>query len=465
MTLLPKTLFGRLILVLLTGLILAQLLSAIILLRDRGQVLYESIRENMIVRTTGIVQLLNSLPAPDREHLIPLLASPELRIKLAEQPLEISAMDQNSKYASQKVKQRLAQHLPPATNIRISIIDGSVMPTPFQWPPMHRRHMQNGFRAAQNKPHAMARFFHLQIQLQDDSWVFFERGIPENTFIWPGRLLLVLLILLISVILLSLIAVRFITKPLKQLRQAAEGLGKNIQQAPLEETGPSEISETAKAFNTMQRRLKNYIEDKANILAAVSHDLKTPLTRMRLRTDLMDDKELSDKMQLDLDDMENMVTATLNFMRGIEITESIQQVDLMALLESIQEDVQMTGQSIELEGMIKIPYTGKPLSLKRCINNLLENAIRYGKQVSIKVEDSDDNITIFICDKGPGIPEDALKKVFEPFFRLDSSRAKHTGGTGLGLGIARNIARSHGGELSLTNQSTVGLCAKLTLPK
>lgn len=464
MMLLPKTLFGRLVLVLLTGLVLAQLLSAVILLRDRGQVLYESIRENMIVRTTGIVRLLNSLPASNREHLIPLLASPELRIKLAQQPLEVSAMDTNSKYASQKVKQRIAQRLSPATNIRISIA-GSVMQSQSQWPPMHRRHMQNAFRMPYNETYAMARFFHLQIQLQDDSWVFFERGIPENIFIWPGRLLLVLVILLISVILLSLIAVRFITKPLKQLKQAAEGLGKNIQQAPLEETGPSEISETAKAFNIMQQRLKNYIEDKANILAAVSHDLKTPLTRMRLRTDLMDDGELRDKTQKDLDEMEAMVTATLNFMRGIETKEAIQQVDLMALLESIQEDVQMTGQSIELEGMINTPYTGKPLSLKRCINNLVENAIRYGKEVTIKIEDSVDNITIFICDKGSGIPEEALSKVFEPFFCLDSSRAKHTGGTGLGLGIARNIARSHGGELSLTNQSTVGLCAKLTLPR
>ncbi|KRT54381.1 Signal transduction histidine kinase [endosymbiont of Ridgeia piscesae] len=463
----PKSLFGRLVLLLLTGLVLAQLLSAFILLRDRGQVLYESIRENLIVRTAGIVRLLDSLPAHDRQQLVPLLASPELQITLSEQPASIPEADQNSHPTSEMVRHQLLKQLPQHTEVRVSI-ESSVMEP--QMPQMHRQHMMSGGPmsgpwAYMHGLHTMAQFFHIQVRLQDGTWVRFERGLSERMFDWPTRLLIVLAILLISVILLSLIGVRSIIRPLRDLRRAAEGLGKDIQQPPLKETGPAEVKDTAKAFNTMQTRLKNYIEDRASILAAVSHDLKTPLTRIRLRTDLMDDEELRAKTEKDLDDMESMVSATLDFMRGTETREPSQRLDLMALLESIQEDAQEAGEDVQLHGQIIAPYNGKPLALKRCIVNLVENAVRYGGQADIKIEDTEAEVVISICDKGPGIPEGSLQKVFDPFFRLESSRAQQTGGTGLGLGIARNIARAHGGDLILHNRSEDGLCAKLNLPR
>ena len=467
MRVLPRSLFGRLVLLLLTGLVLAQLLSAFILLRDRGQVLYESIRENLIVRTAGIVRLLDSLPSSDRQQLLPLLASPELRITLSEQPVSIPERDRESGLASEVVRDQLLKRLPQNTAVRVSL-EGSAMEP--RMPPMHRRHMKGAGRmsgpwAYMHGLHAMARFIHIQVQLQDGSWVSFERGVSEQLFDWPARLLIVLAVLLVSVILLSLIGVRSIIRPLRDLRQAAEGLGKDIRRSPLVETGPAEVRETAKAFNTMQTRLKNYIEDRSTILAAVSHDLKTPLTRLRLRTELMDDEEQRTKTQKDLDDMESMVSATLDFMRGTETGEPSQRLDLMALLESIQEDAQEAGKEVLLQGEISEPYRGKPLALKRCIVNLVENAIRYGEQADIRIEDSKEAVVISICDQGPGIPADVLQKVFDPFFRLETSRAQHTGGTGLGLGIARNIARAHGGELMLSNRSEGGLCAKLTLPR
>ncbi|MCU7917056.1 MAG: HAMP domain-containing protein [Candidatus Thiodiazotropha sp. (ex Epidulcina cf. delphinae)] len=467
MHILPKSLFGRLVLVLLTGLVLAQLLSAFILLRDRGQVLYESIRENLIHRTGGIVRLLDSLPSLDRQQLLPLLASPELRITLSDQPISIPQTIQDSGLASKVVRDQLLKQLPQHTEIRVSL-EGSVMEP--QMPSMHRRHMMgdglmSGPWAYMHGLHTMARFIHVQVQLQDGSWVSFEHGLPEHIFNWPARLLIVLAVLLVSVILLSLISVGSIIRPLRNLRQAAEGLGKDIRQLPLQETGPTEVKETAKAFNTMQNRLKNYIEDRAGILAAVSHDLKTPLTRIRLRTDLMDDEELRAKTQKDLDDMESMVSATLDFMRGTETRERSQHLDLMALLESVQGDMQEAGKHVQLKEQTIEPYNGKPLALQRCIVNLVENAVRYGGQADIRVEDSKAEVVIFIDDNGPGIPEDALEKVFEPFFRLENSRAQKTGGTGLGLGIARNIARSHGGELTLYNRARDGLCVKLNLPR
>ena len=463
---LPRSLFGRLVLLLLAGLILAQLLSAFILLRDRGQALYASQRQNLIERTLGIVHLLDSLPARDRQRLVPLLAGPELRITLSGRPLPVTGTEGDDRPSSEILRQQIQQRLPAGTEVRVAL-EGSIMES--RMPAMHQRMMQGrGLPrplAYMQGLHTMARLFIIQVQLQDGSWVIFRRGLSGQSFSWPTRLLIVLGVLLISVILISLIGVRSIVRPLRDLREAAEGLGKDIRRPPLKESGPTEVRDTARAFNTMQRRLKNYIEDRAEILAAVSHDLKTPLTRMRLRTDLLDDDELRSRMQKDLDDMEAMVSATLDFMRGTETGEQSRPLDLMALLESIQEDAIEMGREVHLEGRVQAHFSGKPLALKRCISNLVENALRYGGTAEITVEDGSEEITIQVCDRGPGIPEPMLQKVFAPFFRIEASRAGHTGGTGLGLGIARNIARAHGGDLTLHNRTGGGLCARLSLPR
>jgi signal transduction histidine kinase len=186
---------------------------------------------------------------------------------------------------------------------------------------------------------------------------------------------------------------------------------------------------------------------------------------MRLRTDLLEDEALREKIETDLDDMESMVGATLDFMRGTETKEPSQPLDLMALLESIQGNMNEAGRDVELTGRIEQPIHGKPLALKRCITNLVDNAVYYGKRAGITVDDQDQHVVISVSDDGPGVPEDSLERVFDPFFRLEASRSQHTGGTGLGLGIARNIARAHGGELVLENRPRGGLTARLRLPR
>lgn len=463
----PRSLFGRLVLILSVGLILAQVLSAFILLRDRGQVLYEAMRENLIERTADIVHLLNRLPKQDRLALIPVLSSPEMKIRITAQPLQLPEQDSESIFASKLVREQLLRRLSDTTEVRVSV-EGSVMEAPAG--PMRMRRMMEGGRMAgpwafMHGLHAMARHFHIQVALRDGTWVSFERAVSEQQFYWPVKLLIVLGILLLSVIVLSLIGVRTIIRPLHDLKQAAEGLGRDIRQPPLALTGPIEVRDTARAFNTMQARLKNYIDDRAGILAAVSHDLKTPLTRLRLRAELIEDDELRSKTEKDLDDMEAMVTATMDFMRGTETAEASQPLDLMALLESIQDDAQVEGKPVSLQEAKVTPYKGKPLAIKRCLVNLIDNAVRYGQEADIRIADSETAVVITICDKGPGIPVELQSKVFDPFFRLEGSRAKHTGGTGLGLGIARNIARAHGGDLVLRNRAEGGLCVRLTLPR
>ncbi len=463
----PRTLWGKLVLVLLSGLVFAQLLSAFVLLRDRGQTLYEAVQQNLIARTTSIVHLMDALEPADRQQLLPLLNAPELTISFSGQAEILPEGNEDSKTATRLIKEQLTQRLQPGSNVRVTVI-GSVMNQPM--PERHHRHTTEFSPkpepwAFMRGTHAMVQSFLIQVQLSDGRWIRFERDIPENFFNWPSRLIWVLGILLASVAALSLIAVRSIIRPLNELKTAAEGLGRDIHRSPLPVKGPMEISETAKAFNTMQSRLKSFIEDRARILAAASHDLKTPLTRLRLRTDLLEDETLRHKFQTDLDDMESMVNATLDFMRGVQTQEPTQTINLIALLDSISENAIEVGHDVQVTGSLNKPYNGKPIALKRCIENLVENAVSYGKRAQIHVEEDDKQITISVLDEGPGIPEEKLDTVFDPFFRLESSRSKKSGGTGLGLGIARNIAKAHGGDLLLSNRPEGGIKAMLVLPK
>jgi signal transduction histidine kinase len=354
----------------------------------------------------------------------------------------------------------LRRYLPAGRPLRIQVETSEPSPLPrersFARPPHHRRH------------HAWlrnTRAFMVQVKLQDGSVVTFHQRLPEEVFAWPYKLLLILLVLLISVAALAVLAVRWLTRPLTLLATAATELGRNIHRPPLTETGPLEVRRAASAFNTMQTRLIRYLQDRSRILAAVSHDLKTPITRLRLRTELLDDETLRTKFQSDLHAMETMVQATLDFMRGTEVKEPVVAVDIGALLETLQEDARDTGGEVRIQGTPRAPFQGRPLALQRCLSNLVDNALHYGKQALVAVTDSPERLVISIRDNGPGIPDGELERVFEPFYRLEGSRSRHTGGTGLGLGIARNIARAHGGELTLHNCEQGGLEARLELPR
>ena len=305
----------------------------------------------------------------------------------------------------------------------------------------------------------------VQVTLRDGTLVTFDSYLSPQEGSIPLRLGLILLVLLGTVIVLSLVAVRWVTGPLSALATAAEKLGRDIDRPPLAENGPLEVRRAASAFNLMQQRLSRFLADRARVLTAMSHDLKTPLTRLRLRMETVDDPVLRAKIEKDLNEMQSMVTQTLDYMRDSSKSEAAQQIDLMALIETLQIDFRDTGSEVEIKGAVAQPYFGRPLALRRCLANLVENAVRYGARATIEVEDAPHEVVLRILDDGPGIPEQELERAFEPFYRAERSRSRETGGTGLGLGIARNIARAHGGDLVLKNRPAGGLEAKLTLPR
>lgn len=295
------------------------------------------------------------------------------------------------------------------------------------------------------------------------------RGVPGLEAM-PLRFLWHVSLTLAVVIAVSLVAVRWATKPLQRMAEAATAFAHDLDAPPLEESGPTEVRRAAAAFNFMQRRLRQLVLDRGRALAAVSHDLRTPLTRMRLRAELVDDPELRDKLVADTDAMKAMVNAVLGYLRGLEDVEPVQPINMEALLNSVVEDERALGRQVELvplrpDGKSIDPYVGKLSILRRAISNLIDNAVRHGQHVSVHLHDSAQALRVVVEDDGPGIPADQLARVTEPFVRLDAARGPDTSRVGLGLAIVSDAAATHGGRVDLENRDEGGLRASLVLAR
>ncbi|OWW21467.1 ATP-binding protein [Noviherbaspirillum denitrificans] len=272
------------------------------------------------------------------------------------------------------------------------------------------------------------------------------------------------ILFILSVAILAVIVARMTMRPLKQLAQAATELGNDIERPPLPERGATEIRQAAAAFNHMQARIRNHIRQRGQILAAITHDLQTPLTRLRLRLEKVEDAELREKLVADLTAMQGMVREGLDLARSMDAAGPMQRMDLDSLVDSVCADATDAGQDVTLEGSTGAALMARPIALRRCLTNLIDNACKYGGYARISAACESGHAVIRIADGGPGIPEEEMKNVFEPFYRLEASRSRETGGTGLGLTIARNIAEQHGGSIELKNLPGKGLEVTLTLP-
>jgi len=458
MSILPRSLHGRLILVLLGGLLAAQAITLYINRTERDQLLYRAGGMRLAQRMTDIVQLLDTLPSAERPKVTALFRAPPLRVSLDAPPMPVEAALEDGDFRQTMFKNVLQRVLGDAA--KISIGKGIGEPPARGFAGRHRMGGPGMPPFAPTGPSLV-----VQVPLRDGVLVTFDTTLSPQATDLPLRLALTLLVLLVSVALLSLLAVRWLTGPLSALARAADQLGQNIDRPPMPETGPTEVRRAARAFNTMQQRLSRFISERTRMLTAMSHDLKTPLTRLRLRTEMLEDETLRQKFGRDLDEMQAMVQEALEFMRDSSGAENVQTIDLMALLESLQSDYRDGGRNVAIEGRIEGSCAARPLALRRCLTNLIENALRYGERATIVCVNQADSVVLRIRDAGPGIPESELEQVFEPFYRGENSRNRDTGGTGLGLGIARNIARAHGGDITLRNLPGAGLEASLTLPR
>jgi signal transduction histidine kinase len=296
-----------------------------------------------------------------------------------------------------------------------------------------------------------------------DGAVFRVTRMPHG-YPLPRDLFINLTLLVVILVVALYVTARSITRPLSELAHAADRLGRDVRQPKLEEKGARELRDAARAFNTMQDRLHRYLDSRTRVLAAMSHDLKTPLTRLRLQVETLVEPSIQARLGKELDEMENMVRGALALFRGLDDDEPLGPIDINALLATLQSEFAEMGANVTVQGHALHPFLGKSRALRRGLTNLVANAIKFGTRAMMLVEDGA-ALVIRVRDAGPGIPSDELERVFEPFYRLESSRNRDTGGTGLGLSIARDVAQAHGGSLALTNLPEGGLEALLTLPR
>lgn len=303
------------------------------------------------------------------------------------------------------------------------------------------------------------------MQLSDGQWLRAVSRVPANIRIWawPSIGLLVLSSVL-TLVLLTLI-IRRITRPMQSLADAATRFGRGEAVTDLDEdTGPVEVRDMARAFNRMQLRLSHFVTDRMRMLAAISHDLRTPMTSLRINAEFVDDAETKARIEAVLDDMQQIVESTLDFARSEERAEDTSQADLTEMLESICREFRQHGKDAFLSRIAPTRYRCRPAELKRAFRNLVENAIKYGHKAYVDIQESGTNLTISIIDAGPGLEPDNTEFVFKPFARLESSRNRDTGGVGLGLAIARSAVRRHGGDIQFKNLEQGGLQTIVSLP-
>lgn len=462
---LPRTLFGQITLALFAVLFVVQLASLWLLLDDRGRLNYKLLAEYAAQRMAGIATVLDLASPNERPALISALSVQPTTLSLA-LPWASDSIDNSAD--ARAFAGEAARQLPHPLDIqllKIERMDPRLL-LGLRPPKSHRDGDDDDHDAYPAKGRFFAQTYVAQIRLNDGSVVTFHHLLPVPATDLPYRLIALLALLGVSTVALSAWVVRRLTRPLAGFSNAASGLARNLNQPALPESGPQEVCQAAQAFNAMQRDLKRLIETRAQALSAVSHDLRLPITRMRLRLEGEIAPELRQKMAHDLSEMDSMIGHTLDFLRAGSNTEAPVALNLDALLDSVIEDMEELGATISRQGRCLRPIKARPHALRRCISNLLDNARVYGGgNIRLVVEDGEKDVRLSIHDDGPGIPASELEKVFEPYFRLESSRARHTGGTGLGLAIAKAIAEAHGGSISLSSEAARGVSATITLPR
>jgi signal transduction histidine kinase len=425
----PRTLFMRLTLILFIGLVVAHALSFWLIMRERTEATTGLMLGYLQQDVASSVALLDRLPAAERAAWLPRLERRTYSFSL-EPGMAGRAPD--TKLSSM---------------IAASFLDaiGSHYRVTAHVVPGQKDRVQAQFELSDGMP--------LTIDMR-------PAGLPISG--WLPVVLLLQLILLAGV---TWLGVRLATRPLVQLANAADTLGPDLRASTLPEDGPLEVARAAKAFNAMQGRINHYMAERMQILAAISHDLQTPITRMRMRADMLDDSEQREKLNHDLKEMEVLVKEGVAYARTLHGTsEPPCALDPDALLESLVFDYTDAGQKLELHGKVGHSITTRPNALRRVLINLIDNALKFSTQVELRAgEGEDGRIIIQVLDNGPGIPEAELEAVFQPFYRVEASRNRDTGGTGLGLAIARQLAQAMNASLSLHNRTAGGLEARLVL--
>lgn len=441
----PGSLAGRTALVLILGLMAVQALGLTIHAFDRVELQRAAEAREISMRSFNLWRALVLAP-PERRPAI--LAEADLPSTLT---------------ASLDAASTLSPDLPPVPPhlARMFRLDGGGPPLV---PPPPRR-----FRPAEVKAGALGHGrFTVSMRFPDQGWLNLTIRTPNPRPWHSDNFLIAFVAMSLAAALMIWWAVRRLTRPVADLAAAAERLGRDVNAPALPESGPREVATAAAAFNTMASNIRRFVADRTQMLAAISHDLRTPITRLRLRAEFLDDDEQRQKMLADLAEMEAMIASTLAFARDDAANEPAGSVDLASLARTVLDEAADAcperAPDITFEGPDHLVMELRPVALKRALSNLVGNALKYGDAARLTLERRERGAMILLDDDGPGIAEGAQEAVFQPFHRIEGSRNRETGGTGLGLTIARSILRAHGGDVSLHNRDAGGLRVVVRLP-
>lgn len=458
---LPKSLAGQTLSVLLLAVVGSHLIGLAIYSRDHRQVVIYTEAHDLADRTIGMVNLLRRIPEQWRHDVVRESDGRAFHVMLGTAP-DVKGHDLDTEL-SNEVARYLRSQFPDWNPDRIRV---SVSDTPlFEQEKIlqNRTILEPQTTLDVRRPQQVYDFLHLSIQLEDKAWLNLVGALPRRDLSGTVTAIAFIAYLVIGVALFSGWLVYRVSAPLAEFARAADRLGREIRTEPLLVSGPSEVAEAATAFNLMQERIRRLMHNRTQMLAAISHDLRTPVTLLRLRAEAIGNRRERAKFLLTLNEMESMISSVLEFTKATVLDEPQRQVDLSALISTICHDMSDAGASIQFDAPNTIPYVCRRVSLKRAITNLIDNAAKYGGEAQVTLRRRGDDIVLTIDDKGPGIPEEQQKHVFMPFHRIDASRRRDAGGVGLGLSIAQTIIHGHGGRIELRNREEGGLRVRVSL--
>jgi signal transduction histidine kinase len=451
--LLPDTVVGRTAVVLVAALVLSLALALFLFAGARHEALSALGGRFAAERVAGLVHLAEETAPDSRMTALRNLDTPRFRVGWGVAPL---VTDPEEEGLAATVRPILERSL-DGREVRVS-----AAPPPSPGPGRGRGFGMHGGRDHGLPPRTALR---ISVRLNDGSWLNVLAPMEHGDSLWRPRFVLPLLLALLVVTAVALLAVRRAARPFDGFAAAAERLGVDVGAPPMSEDGPREVRRAASAFNLMQKRIRRFVEDRTQMLAAISHDLRTPITRLRLRAEFVEDDEQRAKMLSDLEEMEQMIAATLAFARDDAAREPRARVDVATLVQGLVDDMAASGVEASYQGPDTLVVHARPAALKRALANLVDNAARYGKRARVTLATLEHDVTVLIEDDGPGIPAADRERVFQPFVRLESSRSRDTGGTGLGLAIARAAVRAHGGDICLSDAPGGGLAVTVVLPR
>ena len=458
MRLAPQSLAGQLTLLLLIALAAAQGIAVALFAWERLEALRHAHRDNAVLRTATVARLLGGTPPRLHDAVIAAANTKLVRFSLTAKPVvgETGAGERAAAIASGL---STALGVDPV-QVRVAPLWTRYMDDDDDWDDDHDDdgdddHNHGGWDLD---------WFTASMALADGRWLNVAVGPPPGAPAWGAAFMAVFLLSALAIAAVAVFTGRRIAKPMRGLAAAAERLGRGGAVEDLSEAGTMETRETVYAFNLMRVRLDRYVRDRTAMLAAVSHDLRTPITSLRLHAEFVEDAETRAKILAALDEMQRMTEDALAFIREDMQREETRTVDLHALVDSVAADLAELGHDIAVADSERVLAGCRPAALRRALRNLMENSAAYGSRATARIERDDAELRVIMEDEGQGIPEAELERVFEPFVRLEASRSRNTGGSGLGLAIARGIVRGHGGDIRLENRAEGGLRATVVLP-